>query len=111
MAHLGGQGAFVRRRLVGQHGQGGLQGMGQIARMGAGAADNGGLVVQQGIDFVGQGLDFTGKGAVQPSRPAGPDIAQGLSDPGHTEMLQRLTGSPEVGMLMAAEKTNFGAPL
>ncbi len=35
----------------------------------------------------------------------------GLSDPGHTEMLQRLTGSPEVGMLMAAEKTGFGAPL
>ena len=35
----------------------------------------------------------------------------GLSDPGHTEMLKRLTGSPDVGMLMAAENTDFGAPL
>ena len=35
----------------------------------------------------------------------------GYMDPGHTEMLQRLTGAPEVGMLMAAEKTRLGAPL
>ncbi|MEE2669150.1 MAG: 4-hydroxythreonine-4-phosphate dehydrogenase PdxA [Gemmatimonadota bacterium] len=35
----------------------------------------------------------------------------GFSDPGHTEMLKRLTGSSETGMLMAAEKTDFGAPL
>ena len=35
----------------------------------------------------------------------------GYSDPGHTEMLQRLTGAPEVGMLMAAEKTKGGGPL
>ncbi len=37
--------------------------------------------------------------------------AAGYSDPGHTEMLQRLTGSPEVGMLMAAEETKGGGPL
>ena len=35
----------------------------------------------------------------------------GYSDPGHTEMLQRLTGAPEVGMLMAAEETKGGGPL
>ena len=35
----------------------------------------------------------------------------GLTDPGHTEMLQRLTGASDVGMLMAAEETRLGAPL
>ena len=35
----------------------------------------------------------------------------GFLDPGHTEMLKRLTGSPETGMLLAAEKTDFGTPL
>ncbi len=35
----------------------------------------------------------------------------GYADPGHTEMLQRLTGVSEVGMLMAAEETRMGAPL
>jgi 4-hydroxythreonine-4-phosphate dehydrogenase len=35
----------------------------------------------------------------------------GLSHPGHTEMLQSLTGVSEVGMLMSAEETRFGAPL
>ena len=35
----------------------------------------------------------------------------GLTDPGHTEMLQRLTGTSDVGMLMAAEETRLGAPL
>ena len=37
--------------------------------------------------------------------------AAGLVDPGHTEMLKRLTGAPEVGMLMAAEETGLGGPL
>ncbi len=37
--------------------------------------------------------------------------AAGYSDPGHTEMLQRLTGASEVGMLMAAEETAVGGPL
>ncbi len=37
--------------------------------------------------------------------------AAGYSDPGHTEMLQRLSGAPEVGMLMAAEDTPGGGPL
>ena len=37
--------------------------------------------------------------------------AAGYSDLGHTEMLQRLTGAPEVGMLMAAEETKSGGPL
>ena len=37
--------------------------------------------------------------------------AAGYSDPGHTEMLQRLTGAPEVGMLMAAEETEDAGPL
>ncbi len=37
--------------------------------------------------------------------------AAGILDPGHTEMLQRLTGVSEVGMLMAAEETRLGAPL
>jgi 4-hydroxythreonine-4-phosphate dehydrogenase len=32
-------------------------------------------------------------------------------EPGHTEMLQRLTDVSEVGMLMAAEQTRLGAPL
>ena len=35
----------------------------------------------------------------------------GLEEPGHTEMLQRLTGVSDVGMLMAAEETRLGAPL
>jgi 4-hydroxythreonine-4-phosphate dehydrogenase len=35
----------------------------------------------------------------------------GFSEPGHTEMLQRLTGVSDVGMLMAAEETHLGAPL
>ncbi len=35
----------------------------------------------------------------------------GLEEPGHTEMLQRLTGVSDVGMLMAAEETLLGAPL
>ena len=35
----------------------------------------------------------------------------GFSDPGHTEMLQRLPGAPDVGMLMAAETTAIGGPL
>ena len=37
--------------------------------------------------------------------------AAGYSDPGHTEMLQRLTRAPVVGMLMAAEATSIGGPL
>ena len=37
--------------------------------------------------------------------------AAGYSDPGHTEMLQRLTGASDVGMLMAAEETTVGGPL
>ncbi len=35
----------------------------------------------------------------------------GFLEPGHTEMLQRLTGVSDVGMLMAAEETHLGAPL
>jgi len=31
--------------------------------------------------------------------------------PGQTEMLQQITGAPEVGMLMAAERTRLGGPL
>ncbi len=37
--------------------------------------------------------------------------AAGFTEPGHTEMLQRLTGVSVVGMLMAAEETRLGAPL
>jgi 4-hydroxythreonine-4-phosphate dehydrogenase len=37
--------------------------------------------------------------------------AAGWDVPGQTEMLQRLTGAPEVGMLMCAEETALGAPL
>ena len=35
----------------------------------------------------------------------------GVMEPGHTEMLQRLTGASVVGMLMAAEETRLGSPL
>ncbi len=35
----------------------------------------------------------------------------GFTEPGHTEMLQRLTDVSDVGMLMAAEETRLGAPL
>ncbi len=35
----------------------------------------------------------------------------GVMEPGHTEMLQRLTGTSVVGMLMAAEETRLGSPL
>ena len=35
----------------------------------------------------------------------------GFMEPGHTEMLQRLTGVRDVGMLMAAEETRLGVPL
>ncbi|MEJ2503810.1 MAG: 4-hydroxythreonine-4-phosphate dehydrogenase PdxA [Gemmatimonadota bacterium] len=37
--------------------------------------------------------------------------AAGYRFPGHTEMLQSLTGAPEVAMLMAAERTALGGPL
>lgn len=37
--------------------------------------------------------------------------AAGWDVPGHTEMLQRLTGAPVVGMLMAAERTRLGGAL
>lgn len=37
--------------------------------------------------------------------------AGGYPFPGHTEMLQALTGAPEVVMLMAAERTRLGGPL
>ncbi|MEJ2538917.1 MAG: 4-hydroxythreonine-4-phosphate dehydrogenase PdxA [Gemmatimonadota bacterium] len=37
--------------------------------------------------------------------------AAGYPEPGHTELLQRLTGVPSVGMLMAAEETRLGGPL
>jgi len=37
--------------------------------------------------------------------------AAGWSEPGHTELLMRLTGAPEVGMLMAAERTRIGGAL
>lgn len=37
--------------------------------------------------------------------------ATGVTEPGHTELLQRLTGAAEVGMLMAAERTRLGGAL
>lgn len=37
--------------------------------------------------------------------------AAGYAFPGHTEMLQELSGVPEVGMLMASENTRLGGPL
>ena len=37
--------------------------------------------------------------------------AAGYSQPGHTELLQALTGAPDVAMLMAAERTALGGPL
>ena len=37
--------------------------------------------------------------------------AAGIDVPGHTELLQRLTGAPVVGMLMVAEQTHLGPPL
>jgi hypothetical protein len=86
MADLGGQGAIIIvrliGRLVGQYRQGGFQGMGQIARMGAGPVDDGGLMAQQIINFIGQRLDFAGKSARQSIRPAGPNVSQGPANPG-----------------------------
>lgn len=37
--------------------------------------------------------------------------AAGYAEPGHTELLARLTGARPVGMLMAAEATRLGGPL
>jgi 4-hydroxythreonine-4-phosphate dehydrogenase len=37
--------------------------------------------------------------------------ATGVDAPGHTELLQELTGAADVGMLMAAERTRVGGPL
>lgn len=37
--------------------------------------------------------------------------AAGYAEPGHTELLQRLTRVPTVGMLLAAETTRLGGPL
>jgi 4-hydroxythreonine-4-phosphate dehydrogenase len=37
--------------------------------------------------------------------------AAGYAEPGHTELLQRLTGAQTVGMLMVAESTRIGGPL
>ncbi len=38
-------------------------------------------------------------------------VEAGWDVPGHTEMLQQLTGSRRVGMLMCAERTRLGPPL
>jgi 4-hydroxythreonine-4-phosphate dehydrogenase len=37
--------------------------------------------------------------------------AAGYAEPGHTELLQRLTRAPAVGMLLTAEHTRLGGPL
>lgn len=37
--------------------------------------------------------------------------AAGFRHPGHTEMLQELTGVPDVGMMLASESTRLGPPL
>ncbi len=66
------------------------------------------LAIERAVTLVGEGsVSAIVTGPIH--KPA--LRAAGYSDPGHTEMLQRLTGTPEVGMLMAAEETRGGGPL
>ncbi len=92
------------------------------------------LPTTHSLDCVG---DWTGKDAATAGRLAGLAIARGVDlalagridalvtapidkaafhaggwhFPGHTEMLQQLTGAADVAMLMAAERTALGGPL
>ena len=66
------------------------------------------LAIQQAVDLAQDG-SVSGIVTGPIHKPA--LRAAGYSEPGHTEMLQRLTQAHEVGMLMAAEETNVGGPL
>lgn len=66
------------------------------------------LAVERAVDLA---LEGTAAGIVTGPIHKPALRSAGYRDPGHTEMLQRLTGVPEVGMLMAAEETRLGAPL
>jgi 4-hydroxythreonine-4-phosphate dehydrogenase len=67
-----------------------------------------GAAIERAVELVLDG----GAGAVVTAPIHKPALrAAGYGEPGHTELLQRLTGVPDVGMLMAAERTRLGAPL
>ena len=67
-----------------------------------------GLAIEQGVAMIRSGqADALVTAPIH--KPA--LHAAGYSEPGHTELLQRLSGAHDVGMLMAAETTRLGGPL
>lgn len=67
------------------------------------------------VEAIRLGVDLALHGSVQ-ALVTGPSHkpalqAAGWNVPGQTELLQSLTGVPDVGMLMAAERTQVGGPL
>lgn len=74
----------------------------------AGAGRASGLAIERGV-----ALALTGEVDALVTAPIHKPAlhAAGYEEPGHTELLQRLTRARRVGMLMAAEETRLGGPL
>ncbi len=78
---------------------------------GSGVAEAGRLAGAAIERATSMALEGTVAGVVTAPIDKGALAAAGYDFPGHTEMLQSLTGSREVVMLMAAERTALGGPL
>ena len=110
--HLSDQGDATELILVGPDeldpGLGPYEGIGRFDGSESAAGGLSALAVERAVHLAMAG---TAAGIVTGpiSKPA--LRSAGLEDPGHTEMLQRLTGVSDVGMLMAADETRLGAPL
>lgn len=77
----------------------------------AGAARAGGLAGAAIERATGLALDGSVAGIVTAPIDKAALSAAGYPFPGHTELLQSLTGAPHVAMMMAAERTPLGGPL
>lgn len=67
-----------------------------------------GLAIERAVNMAQEGL-VSGIVTGPIHKPA--LRSAGYPEPGHTELLQRLTATPNVGMLMVSEKTKIGGPL
>lgn len=74
----------------------------------SGAGTCAGRAIEAAVEWV-QGQSRAGLVTAPIHKPA--LRRAGWNVPGHTELLQRLTGSSAVGMLMSAERTRLGGPL
>ena len=84
------------------------RGIGRFERDAAGAGAASARAIREGVRLCMEGeRDALVTGPIH--KPA--LRAAGVLHPGHTEMLQELTGARDVGMLMAAERTRAGGPL